>query len=115
MVNLSPLQIISVSLINLNSFATNIIILLRQISFEKEIIETEYEKSQMEKMLEKSIVRVAIYKNSAYWVLNNVIYRANIDRNGNIIHDQAEEIDVFKLSEKEVNNLLTILDSISNE
>lgn len=77
------------------------------------INDVEQRKSQTYKMLEKSIIRVAIYKNTAYWVLNNVIYKARVDEDGNVIDSEAEQIDVFNLSEKEVNKLLAILDSIS--
>ena len=70
--------------------------------------------SQMETILKKGIIKVAIDKNKAYWVINNVIYTADIDEYGNILNNNAEVIDVFNLSEKEVNNLLKILDSINN-
>ena len=69
-------------------------------------------KSQMERILDSGVVKVAIYKNTAYWVVNNVMYKARVDRDGNVMDNEAEQIDVFKLSDKEVDNLLVILDSI---
>lgn len=112
MAKLSISQIISVWIITLNSLAINAVLLFKKIN--NSTISNNHIESQMEKILKKDILRVAIYKNKAYWVLNNVIYKAEIDEYGNILDDMAEEVDVFKLSEKEVNNLLNILDSINN-
>lgn len=103
---------ISVWIITLNSIAINAVLLFKKIIDVP--TKVEYIESQMEKILKKDIIRVAIYKNKAYWVLNNVIYKAEIDEYGNILDDMAEEVDVFKLSEKEVDNLLNILDNINN-
>lgn len=116
MAKLSGIQIISVWLITLNSFAMNVIMTLKGIKSVKDSSQkyTGYEKSQIEKVLEKSTIKVAIYKNTAYWVINNVIYKAKVDKEGRVLQDQAEEIDVFTLSDREVDNLLTILDSMNN-
>lgn len=120
---LSKSELFSVCLITLHSFAVNLVILYFQmkktddleILFSPETpLDKEYRKTQMEKILEEGTIRVAIHKNNAYWVINNVIYKAVVDEEGRIRDDQAEEIDVFKLSEKEVQNLLSIIDSISN-
>lgn len=113
MVKLSKTQLISVWLINLNSIAINTIIMLKEIKVNKSI-KFIREKSQMEKVLENSSIKVAIYKDTAYWVVNNIVYKAKIDEYGNVMDHEAEQIDVFKLSEKEINNLLVILDSINS-
>lgn len=114
---LSISQIVAVWIVTLNSVGINLIVLLKDLYgnlFSNNNIEEEVIESQMVKALKKSIIKVAIYRNKAYWVLNNVIYTAEIDEDGNILNDNAEVVDVFKLSEKEVENLLTILDSINN-
>ena len=113
---LSLVQKLSIYLVSLNLISISSLVVFKEIQrlsgkYESQLLNRE---SQMQKQVKKGIVKVAIYKNTAYWVLNNVIYRAEIDEYGNIKHENAEEIDVFKLSEKEVNNLLTILDSISS-
>lgn len=113
MVKLSKTQLISVWIINLNSIAMNAIIMLKEIKMNKGI-RLIREKSQMEKVLENSSIKVAIYKDTAYWVVNNIVYKAKIDEYGNVMDHEAEQIDVFKLSEKEINNLLVILDSINS-
>jgi len=111
---LSISQIVSIWLITLNSIAINSIMILKDL-YGKLLDDDDFiEESQMEKVLKNNIIKVAIYKNKAYWVLNNVIYTAEIDEDGNILNENAQVVDVFKLSEKEVNNLLTILDSINN-
>lgn len=119
MLKLSKLEILSLSLIALNSFViTGVAIFYSMIDKEQEITFTptfnqESKKSQMQKAIEKVIIKVAIYDNNAYWVVNNTIYKASIDDYGNIDDTEAATIDVFDLSEKEVNNLLAIIDSIS--
>lgn len=113
MIKLSLPQIVGVWIVTLNSFAINSIMILKDMNNKTKAISDPYQ-TQMEKLLKKSIVKVAIYRNKAYWVLNNVIYKAEIDEDGNILNEMAEEVDVFQLSEKEVNNLLAIIDSISN-
>lgn len=116
---LSKLEILSLSLIALNSFViTGVAIFYSMIDKKQEITFTptfnqENKKTQMQKAIEKVIIKVAIYDNNAYWVVNNTIYKASIDDYGNIDDTEAATIDVFDLSEKEVNNLLAIIDSIS--
>jgi len=113
---LSLIQKLSIYLVSLNLISISSLVVFREIQkISGKYIKREPEnKSQMERYIEKNIIKVAIYRNTAYWVLNNVIYKAEIDEYGNIKHENAEEIDVFKLSEKEVNNLLTILDSMNS-
>jgi len=119
MYRLSRLEISSIMLITLNLIGINLVVLIKNMRKEKlfDIFfypeDKNREKSQLRKVIDEGIVKVAIYDKTAYWVLNNVIYRASLNEDGKIDQDLAEEIDVFKLSEKEVNNLLTIIDSIS--
>ena len=71
-------------------------------------------KSQMRKVLDESTVKVAIQDNNAYWVVNNILYTADVSKDGRILNENAERVNVFDLSEKEVNNLLSIIDTISS-
>jgi len=57
-------------------------------------------------------VSVAIFNDKAYWVKNNNIYTAFVDEDGDIDVAKAEKIDVFSLNQKEVTNLLKIIDKI---
>lgn len=118
--NLSPLQKLSACLIALNFFAINLFVILT--SFIQSNKEEDFmvafkgfsRKSQLSKILDEGTVRVAIQDNSAYWVIDNILYKANISEDGRILNEEAERVDVFDLSEKEVSNLLSIIDSISS-
>lgn len=69
--------------------------------------------SQMYKLLNKDSVNVAIVNKKAYWVSDNTFYVAKIDEEGYIDTENAEQIDVFSLSDREASNLLKILDSLT--
>lgn len=117
---LSFTQIISLCLITINSLSTNIFINLNKIRQDKIMslfkgLESDLKRSgrsQMTDILDKGMIKVAICENIAYWVVNNEIYKAEVDNDGNVDSDKASVIDVFDLSEKEVEKLLTIIDSI---
>lgn len=113
---LSFVQKLSIYLVSLNLISISSLVVFKEIQriSGKYTENVSKRKTQIERQLQKNIVKVAIYRNTAYWVLNNVIYKAEIDEYGNINHENAEEIDVFNLSEREVNNLLTILDSMNS-
>lgn len=70
--------------------------------------------TQMQRVIKDSNVSVAIVNDYAYWVKNNTIYRSKVTNDGFIDVDNASEIDVFSLNEKETKNLLKIIDSISD-
>jgi hypothetical protein len=120
MEKLSPLQRLSACLIALNFFAINLFVIITSLitSGRGEDFLITFKgfsrKSQLCKILDEGTVRVAIQDNSAYWVIDNILYRANIGEDGRILNENAERVDVFDLSEKEVNNLLSIIDSISS-
>jgi len=119
MLKLSKLELFSVSLISLNSIVVSFIAIFNSILYGKDKISfTPYfndynKKTQMQKAIEKIVIKVAIYDNNAYWVVNNTVYKASIDDDGQIDDTEAITINVFDLSEKEVDNLLAIIDSIS--
>ena len=70
--------------------------------------------TQMQRVIKDSNVSVAIVNDYAYWVKNNTIYRSKVTNDGFIDVDNASEIDVFSLNDKETKNLLKIIDSISD-
>ena len=119
MLKLSKLEIFSVSLISIHSLVISVLASFSLMSKKNESISfTPYSnkdnaKTQMQKAIEKIIIKVAIYDDNAYWVVDNNIYKASIDDHGKIDDTEAIAINVFDLSEKEVDNLLAIIDSIS--
>jgi hypothetical protein len=120
MEKLSFTQVISLCLITINSLSTNIFINLNKIRQDKLImffksLEVDLRRngrSQMTDILDKGMVKVAICENVAYWVVDNEIYRAEVDKDGRVDSEKASVVDVFNLSEKEVEKLLVIIDSI---
>jgi hypothetical protein len=59
---------------------------------------------------EKETVRVAVYEEKAYWVYDNVFYQAEVTREPDFA--TAEPIDTMSLSQKELNELMGILDEL---
>jgi len=120
MQKLSPLQRISACLIGMNFFAINLFItifsLIQNTKEEDFLVSFKgfSRKSQLCKILDEGTVRVAIQDDNAYWVIDNILYKCNISKDGKIHNENAEKVDVFNLSEKEVNNLLCIIDSINS-
>jgi hypothetical protein len=120
MKKLSPLQRISACLIAINFFAINLFVIINSMIEDrrKEDFSISFKgfsrKSQMRKVLDESTIRVAIQDNSAYWVVDNILYTANVSKDGRILNENAERVNVFDLSEKEVDNLLSIIDTISS-
>jgi hypothetical protein len=120
MQKLSPLQRISACLIATNFFAMNLFLVITSLiqRNREEDISVSFKgfsrKSQLCKILDEGTVRVAIQDNNAYWVIDNILYKAGISKDGKILNENAERVDVFDLSEKEVNNLLSIIDTISS-
>jgi hypothetical protein len=120
MQKLSPLQRLSACLIAINFFAINLFVIITSLikgSKEEDFsvsFKGFFRKSQLCKILDEGTVRVAIQDNSAYWVIDNILYTANISEDGRILNENAERVNVFDLSEKEVSNLLSIIDTISS-
>ena len=69
--------------------------------------------SQMKSIINKNKIDVAVVKDKAYWVRNNKIYKSSIKENGDVDIENAEEVDVFSLSDKEMQALLKIVDSLN--
>lgn len=120
MKKISPLERIYTCLIAINLFAINLIVLISSIVEKNRINSFSIDfkqfpiKSQMTKMIDKGTIKVAIQDNNAYWVIDNILYKANLDDSGRILNEDAERVDVFDLSEKEVTNLLSIIDNINS-
>ena len=77
-------------------------------SKKKQKIET-----QLDKARKKNIIKVAITENKAYWVHENIFYESDVV-DGYVDSENSRPIDAHKLSQKELNKLMDILDGIYN-
>lgn len=68
--------------------------------------------SQLDRVRNKNLIRVAFVENKAYWVHENKFYEADIV-DGFVQHNDAKQIDAHNLSESEFSALLEILDNLS--
>ena len=66
-----------------------------------------------EEEYDPGIVRVAVYKDKAYWVHENVFYQSELTWEPDFT--TAEPIDTMSLSNKEVSELLIILDELEEQ
>lgn len=69
--------------------------------------------SQMEKLEKKNKVDVAIVKNKAYWVHDNVLYQADVHSSGEILTDEAVPVDVINMPDYQLNKIIKIVDSFN--
>lgn len=67
----------------------------------------------MKKLERKTRVDVAIVKGKAYWVHNNILYQAGIHSSGEILTDEALPVDVINMPEKQLEQIIKIVDSIN--
>lgn len=61
---------------------------------------------------EDEFVSVAVIEDKAYWVVDNIFYQADIV-DGEIDKTSSRPVDAFKMSSKEINKMLFILDNLS--
>lgn len=64
-------------------------------------------------MENEEVVRVAVYKDKAYWVYDNIFYESEITREPDFT--TARPIDTMSLSSKELTELLDILDELKEQ
>jgi hypothetical protein len=81
--------------------------------FSLNISNNEKHPSQLTKRKEKDMIRVIVMGNLAYWVADNIFYVAEaVD--GDIIPETAEPVDTNSMSRKDLDKMLSILDSLKN-
>ena len=69
--------------------------------------------SQLTKHTEKSMIKVMVIGQEAYWVSDNTFYVAKaID--GEVEAGSAEPVDIENMSKNDINKMLFILDSLQN-
>jgi GTP-binding protein EngB required for normal cell division len=76
-------------------------------------IPQQKKESQMARVINETRVNIAIMNNKAYWIRNNTVFSSKLDEEGNVDIENAEKVDVFSLSEKEMKSLMSIIDSLN--
>jgi hypothetical protein len=69
--------------------------------------------SQMARVINETRVNIAIMNNKAYWIRNNTVFSSKLDEDGNVDIANAEKVDVFSLSEKDMKTIIGIIDSLN--
>lgn len=74
----------------------------------------DYEKDNFEDEEEDDrYLKVAIVEDKAYWVVNNMFYEADIV-DEEIVKEEARPVNAFDMNVRDVNKMMTILDSIED-
>ena len=73
----------------------------------------EEEDLEEEQESDEDFIRVAIVEDKAYWVINNVLYEANVI-DGQIEREYASPVDAFDMDFKQVSKLMSILDNMQD-
>jgi len=62
---------------------------------------------------EDNFIKVAVVEDKAYWIINNVLYQADVV-DGEIAKEEAEPVDAFDMEFNDVNKLMNILDNMQD-
>jgi hypothetical protein len=77
------------------------------------MVETMKEEELEQEENDEDFIRVAIVEDKAYWVINNVLYQADVI-DGEIEKDYASPVDAFEMDFREVTKLMNILDNMQD-
>jgi hypothetical protein len=72
----------------------------------------ENRQTQMSIYGNKNKTNVAFFNDKAYWIKNNQVYSSKLKEDGDLDIENAIPIDVFSLSDKEMNNFIKIIDKL---
>ena len=62
---------------------------------------------------DENYIKVAIVEDKAYWIIENVLYQANVI-DGEIMKEEAEPVDAFDMEFSDVNKLMNVLDNMQD-
>jgi hypothetical protein len=82
--------------------------------FFKDIFDDKVVTSQSKIWKEKQTTKVVIIDEKAYWVSNNMFYVGDAT-NGKVRPETGKPLDTTKMSKKEIDKLLFILDNLKGE
>jgi hypothetical protein len=69
--------------------------------------------SQLTNHIEKSMIKVMVIGQEAYWVSDNIFFVANAI-NGEVEAGSAKPVDIDNMSKNDMNKMLFILDNLQN-
>lgn len=69
--------------------------------------------TQSSKYEDKTQVRVLINENSAYWIVDNSVYRASIDEDGYVQKDSAEIVDMMSMNKIQLDEMMFIVEKLT--
>jgi hypothetical protein len=81
--------------------------------FSLNVIEKEKPLSQLQKRVEKNMLKVLVVENKAYWVLDNAFYVADAFDN-EVNPESAKPVNIEDMSRSDMEKMLFILDSLKD-
>lgn len=73
------------------------------------------EKDRLEDTLDDDEVRVALHDGVAYWLVDESIYHAPLDDDGEVVSEEAKPLDILALDNGQVEFLMEILDALKED
>jgi hypothetical protein len=89
------------------------VILIGNIREIRDEFEEEFSFDMEDEEDEEVHIKVAVVEDKAYWVFGNVLYEAKITED-EIMKEEAKPVNAFDMKLKDVNKMMTVLDSISD-
>ena len=80
--------------------------------FLPDLVSIDVKNTQSKKHLRQNTIDVLITENAAYWIHNNVFYRADAE-NGRVDRSTASPVITENMPEEEVKKMLIILDKLT--
>jgi len=78
----------------------------------KAIFEKPKPITQSSKHTDRHMIKVIVIDNIAYWVKDNIFYTAKT-KNGNVVDETAEPVNIENMPKKELDKMLFILDNLN--
>jgi hypothetical protein len=69
-------------------------------------------KTQATEHYDKQHVKVVVFENKAYWILDNIFYEAE-EFNGQIIKESTKPVDTMALDKVQLNKMMTIVENLT--
>lgn len=81
--------------------------------FLPDLVQVDVKNTQSAKRLKENIIDVLVTEDSAYWIHQNVFYKASVD-DGHVDRSTASPVNTEDMSEEELKKMLKILDQLTD-